>query len=473
MTALRFAWLALRREGQSGELAVLAYSIFIAVAALATVGFFTDRIDRAIRDQAAEILAADLRIRSPGALASTYAAEARRRSLAVAHTIAFPSVVFHGESSSLVSLYAVSEGYPLRGRMRVAAAPFAPASTTSELPGHGEAWAESRLMTVLGARVGDEVALGAAKFRITRVLDHRPDQGSTFVDLAAGMLIRIEDLPSTRLLQEGSRSTHALLLAGRRQDLDGWRRWATPRLAADRGEHFVTIDRQSPQLDQAVQRAERFLRLSSLIAILLAKCVELSKELVRHTHVLRHGDGGAQRSHSCGHDACVAMRVHNARQIHLERCKQRKVVLVRDEFAELFPAPEIANHVIGICALRNVLERRHVALGEASGGRCQVCGWVALAVVGQVGHASRAPDGDPVDLVLGEPVRAELRDVAHEDPVPAAERDQRGRARGVRRAKHFDGAAQPDVGRRVAPQGVEIAPFGRGEDRSLPRVRLQ
>ena len=84
MTALRFAWLALRREGRSGELAVLAYSIFIAVAALATVGFFTDRIDRAIRDQAAEILAADLRIRSPGALASTYAAEARRRSLAVA-----------------------------------------------------------------------------------------------------------------------------------------------------------------------------------------------------------------------------------------------------------------------------------------------------------------------------------------------------------------------------------------------------
>jgi len=290
MSAVRFAWLAIRREGRSGELAVLAYSIFIAVAALTTVGFFTDRIDRAIHDQAAEILAADLRIRSPGSLAGTYAAEARRRGLAVARTIAFPSVVFHGESSSLVSLYAVSDGYPLRGRVRVAAAPFAPASTTNELPASGEAWVESRLMTVLGARIGDEVALGAAPFRITRVLDHRPDQGSTFVDLAAGILIRIEDLPSTQLLQEGSRSTHALLLAGRRPDLDAYRDWATPRLDAGRGEHFVTIDRQSPQVDRAVQRAERFLRLSSLIAILLAA---MATAISARRYVRRHLDNVA------------------------------------------------------------------------------------------------------------------------------------------------------------------------------------
>ena len=204
MTALRFAWFALRREGRSGELAVLAYAIVVAVSALTTVGFFTDRIDRAIHDQATEILAADLRISSPGALAEVYAAEARRRGLATASTIAFPSVAFHDEASSLVSLYAVSGEYPLRGRIRIAAAPFGPAFPTSDLPARGEVWAESRLMAALGARIGDEVALGAARFRITRVLDHRPDQGSTFVDLAAGLLIRIEDLPSTQLLQEGS-----------------------------------------------------------------------------------------------------------------------------------------------------------------------------------------------------------------------------------------------------------------------------
>jgi len=290
MTALRFAWLALRREGRSGELAVLAYAIVVAVSALTTVGFFTDRIDRAIHDQATEILAADLRIRSPEALAGAFAAEARSRGLATASTVAFPSVVFHDEASSLVSLYAVSGGYPLRGRIRVAAAPFGPAFATSDLPARGEAWAESRLMAALGARVGGEVALGAARFRITRVLDHRPDQGSTFVDLAAGLLIRIEDLPSTQLLQEGSRSTHALLLAGRRPDLDAYQRWATPRLAAGRGEQFVTVDRQSPQIDQAVQRAERFLRLSALIAILLAA---IATAMTARRYVRRHLDNVA------------------------------------------------------------------------------------------------------------------------------------------------------------------------------------
>ena len=116
---------------------MLAYAIVVAVSALTTVGFFTDRIDRAIHDQATEILAADLRIRSPEALAGTFAAQARSRGLATANTVAFPSVVFHDEESSLVSLYAVSGGYPLRGPIRVAAAPFGPPFVSIDPPSRG------------------------------------------------------------------------------------------------------------------------------------------------------------------------------------------------------------------------------------------------------------------------------------------------------------------------------------------------
>ena len=48
MNALRFAWRALLRDLKSGELAILAAALIIAVAAVATVGLFTDRVQRAM-----------------------------------------------------------------------------------------------------------------------------------------------------------------------------------------------------------------------------------------------------------------------------------------------------------------------------------------------------------------------------------------------------------------------------------------
>ncbi len=66
MRALRFALLALSRDWRSGELAVLLAALLVAVTALTGVGFFTDRIGQAVDQRAAEVLAADLRLRSSG-----------------------------------------------------------------------------------------------------------------------------------------------------------------------------------------------------------------------------------------------------------------------------------------------------------------------------------------------------------------------------------------------------------------------
>ena len=86
--------------------------------------------------------------------------------------------MFFGDGSALTAVRAVGPGYPLRGRLKIADAPFAPARETDALPGRGEAWLDSRLLARIGARVGDRVSIGAAGFTVTRVLDYRPDQGS-------------------------------------------------------------------------------------------------------------------------------------------------------------------------------------------------------------------------------------------------------------------------------------------------------
>jgi putative ABC transport system permease protein len=223
MAALRFALRNLFRDLKSGELAVLMLALLVAVGSLTAVGFFTSRVGRAVEQQAGEVLAADLRLESSRALGDVYDQEARRRGLRVARLLSMPSVVFHGDESSLVALRAVGDGYPLRGRLKVADRPFGPAREIDTIPGPGEAWADSRLLAKLGASVGEALQVGAHAVVVTRVLDYRPDQGSGFADLSATLMINLADVAATELIQPGSRVSRAVLFAGDPADVAEFR----------------------------------------------------------------------------------------------------------------------------------------------------------------------------------------------------------------------------------------------------------
>jgi putative ABC transport system permease protein len=258
----------LRRDLKSGELAVLLAALLVAVASLTAVGFFTDRIGRAVNQQAGEVLAADLRLESPREIGDTYDAEARNRGLRVARILSMPSVVFHGEASSLVALRAVGDGYPLRGRLKIADEPFGPARTTDAIPAPGEAWADSRLLARLDAPVGTRLSVGAHEVTVTQVLDYRPDQGAGFGDLSATLMINLADVPATELIQPGSRVSRAVLFAGDPDDVERFREYLHE--AKQPGERLQAIADASPQIRASSDRAGRFLSLASLVSVLLA-----------------------------------------------------------------------------------------------------------------------------------------------------------------------------------------------------------
>jgi len=288
MRALRFALLALSRDWRSGELAVLLAALLVAVTALTGVGFFTDRIGQAVERRAAEVIAADLRLQSGRPPDAGYRKLAEQRGLATAAIVSFPSVVFFGEESALAAIRAAGPGYPLRGRLKIADAPFETARETGELPGRGEAWLDSRLLARLGASVGDHVSLGATDFTVTRVLAYRPDEGSAFVDLAPSLLIRLADLEATGLLGPGSRATHSLLFAGDPAAIAEFKADLTKR--RKKGERLVDVAEASPQIRSSTQRAGRFLNLSALITVLLA-AVAVAMAARRYTQ--RHLDNVA------------------------------------------------------------------------------------------------------------------------------------------------------------------------------------
>jgi putative ABC transport system permease protein len=287
--SLKFALVALVRDAKGGELGVLFWGLVVAVAALTAVGFFTSRIAQGIREQAGAVLAADLKLESrrPLELDGAYGREARARGLATARLESFASVVFQGDVSQLVSVIATSDGYPLRGRLKLADVPYGPGHPVTGIPGRGEAWADPRLLARLGVPVGGTLALGALSVRVAAVLDYRPDQGSGFQDLAPALLINAADVAATQLVGPGSRASWSLLFAGPAPEVGAFEAWL--RAAKGDGERLVDVGESSEQMKSAIDRAARFLNLAALVTVLLAAvavAMGARRYAVRHLDVV-------------------------------------------------------------------------------------------------------------------------------------------------------------------------------------------
>lgn len=183
---IRMALRALRRDWQSGELRVLAMALLIAIASVAAVGFFTDRIQLAMERKASELLGADSVIAAPTPIQPGLAEEAGRRGLQTAETLGFRSVVLAGETTQLTEVKAVGPGYPLRGALQVSDAPFAPPRIATVIPSPGQVWLDERLMQTLNLQVGDALDLGARAFRVERVLAYEPDRAGDLFSIAPG-----------------------------------------------------------------------------------------------------------------------------------------------------------------------------------------------------------------------------------------------------------------------------------------------
>ena len=114
--------------------------------------------------------------------------------------------MFNGEQSQLTNLRAVRTGLSAAresARSRTSRSPTARRPTAFRA--QGEVWPDSRLLAAIDAQLGSQLSIGAATFRVSRVLISRPDQGGTFSDLAPSLLMNLADIPATQLIQPGSR----------------------------------------------------------------------------------------------------------------------------------------------------------------------------------------------------------------------------------------------------------------------------
>jgi putative ABC transport system permease protein len=285
---MRLALRMLLRDWRAGELRILAVAIVIAVAGVTSVAFFADRVSQALGREAHQLLGADVVLIADHPWRPAIAAEAARLGLARAETVGFVSMARAGDAALLASVKAVTPGYPLRGKMRVAPGLNQPDEETSAIPEPGTVWLDERLTAELGVRPGDAVELGNARFRVAGVVTLEPDRGISFINIAPRVMMRVDDLPATGLIQPGSRASWQLLAAGEPELVRRFDQWAGARLG--RGERIESLENARPETRAALDRAQQFLGLTAMLAVILS-AVAIALSVRRYTE--RHLDGYA------------------------------------------------------------------------------------------------------------------------------------------------------------------------------------
>jgi putative ABC transport system permease protein len=275
------------REWRSPELRVLASALVIAVAAVAAVGFFTDRVDRGMSQQAATLLGGDVAVVSNAPIPERWLDEARQRGLNATRSATLPSVLFTpDDDSQLVSVRAVDRDWPLRGEVQLAGDPDP--EIRRQGPGQGQAWGDGALLQALQLRPGTTVELGYLSLDLTAQLLVEPDRGSNLFDIAPRLLIHFEDLEETGLIGPGSRVRYQFLATGEPGGVEGLRTWLETEMQP--GQRLIDLEDANPELREAVNRAQRFLGLASLMAVLLAGA---AIAVAAHHYANQRADGAA------------------------------------------------------------------------------------------------------------------------------------------------------------------------------------
>jgi putative ABC transport system permease protein len=260
--AMRMCW----RDWRGGELRLLALALILAVAAVSSVGFFVDRVRLGLQRDAAQVLGGDAVLDADRPIDAAVVQSAQKDGLLIARTVAFPSMALRGDASVLVSVKAVSPGYPLRGAVQVYVDGVA--REAQGIPERGTIWVDQDLLFALSAHPGDSLQLGNAKLDIARVIAVEPDRMMQVMGFAPRVLVNEDDLAATGLIQPASRVNYRLLVAGNSASVRAWTQGT--RTSLQRGQRLESLEDGRPDVQRTLNRADRYLGLVTLVTVLIA-----------------------------------------------------------------------------------------------------------------------------------------------------------------------------------------------------------
>ena len=271
----------LKHELKRGELTIIVLAIALGVASVFSLAGFSGKIKQALLNESTSFIAADRvlqtsrkialqdNITQPTALSrDAITQKTQQLKINQAEQVLMSSMVFAGDVMALVEIKAVSSSYPLRGELLVNYSSNENALTVVNAPDLGTVFIEEKLLSLLEVSIGDVIEIGESSFVIKAVAKQIPDASFSVFTSGVKVIINIADLDKTQLVQPGSRVTYKYLFSGDVDAINALTVWLKPKIN-DSQRWYDIQSKQSP-LANALNKAEKYLSLASLLGIILA-----------------------------------------------------------------------------------------------------------------------------------------------------------------------------------------------------------
>jgi len=271
---LRMAWRESR--GSRRRLWLLTGAVAAGVAALVAVNSFASNLRDSVTSQAQALLGADLSVSSRKAfsprvdrlLDSLVAARPGQpgRTGQVARAVSFGAMAYVPRTAGvrLVQVMAVEPGYPFYGEIRTD-----PAGTWPTLQQGGRILVDPSLLSALGARQGDSLALGEMRFVIAAAVVSQPGDIAAASAFSPRVYIAARDVEATQLVRFGARVEYeAFVKLAAASEAGALAKKYRPALRPERVS-IRSVEDNRNDLRDALTRLGNYLGLVALIALLL------------------------------------------------------------------------------------------------------------------------------------------------------------------------------------------------------------
>lgn len=185
---------------------LLIIALTLAISATTALKFSNEQIQNAVALQAAEMLAGDLLLSNNEPIEDTWREKADQLGLQQSEVTVFGSMAHTNDEFVMVNVKAIDTAFPLRGELSV--------KPEAKQLKSGEIWLSQRAMDLLKVKVGDQVNIADASFKITAVIDYDSNQELGFSGFSPTVIISQADVARTNAIQIGSRIDYRLLMAG-------------------------------------------------------------------------------------------------------------------------------------------------------------------------------------------------------------------------------------------------------------------
>ena len=169
--------------------------------------------------QASSMLGADLVLRSTSEIDAEFLSKAETNNLNWAETTTFLSMVITEDDNLLTSIKAVTESYPLRGKLKVVNFNGIQIQH-SGAPPSGKIWIEKKISESLELNQLDTLSIGNKNFIVDGIIEDYPDRNSSFVGFYPIAIANIVDVEEMGVIQTGSRVVYRKLFSGTQDNLN-------------------------------------------------------------------------------------------------------------------------------------------------------------------------------------------------------------------------------------------------------------